>query len=841
MEAEFTMSREEPKIKVQKSNRIVNESLDGVDGLVFEKVYRQADWTLSKMIDDNNRNFTKNIAGSGKDEEEMCLNVLAFLGGRGRGKTSAMCSFFSYLNKLQNGNGWSKLSERNNIKFLTIPYIDAAMLAEAEYIIDVILAEMWDEFAKYVNGSSNRHDVYFERLERDIKQEFINVRKAYLVLKEREEGQAVSKDLNIPVPTALHELAASINLRQELQQLIGDYLEIFRYDAPKEKNDFYLVIAIDDVDMSGRKAHFILEQVRRFLCMQKVIVLVTADIDRLQLACESRYKEIYSDDNNRRKFINEYLEKVLPYNMRIYMPEIKERHNSIPVETAAKEELGLECDDEKNMILECIARRCGIYFDGYRRKRHFLQNQSMRSMVNYFEQMVRMKDDYLAWLKIDLKERIIERIVDTEQKEFMNELLSKDYEEVNGYVITYLATRLPSSFYGYYDFDVHDRSVGQALYLCRTLEENDTRNAELVNAVIMLYSIIMKHVEEDKDEGEKLWQSVIGGSLWGEQEYGLISLEGGSTPFFRSFDIVGKLDFVLEDYSQEMLRALEPKELFHKLADECEEDIMAWMCVLLFVDIGLEDEGDGTEDIDFNVKVERREVIKLRLPDDMEEDTPAIQSGQEVTHGWNERYGIGYNWEISLQPRVNARKTYLTNAFCNHGRIKNQIDKMFTGALMGLADWVGENAQKDLDQKEKEELVKDRKEKLFGQMRGILETRENKNRLENNIEIIYGISQVLSRQAKTYEFEPREAYSMLVSSYKIIEKELKKRDRYFKEDVRMGEEPGFAQDFMDSPQAKVLLQPDLLPVFVRDEFERKLGELLVEYRTRTTVTKNRTK
>ena len=221
------------------------------------------------------------------------------------------------------------------------------MLADAEYIIDVILVQMWDEFEKCVKSNRNEHDANFERLERDIKQQFIQVRKSYLILKEREEGHGVSKEMDVPVPSALHELASSINLRDELQKLIENYLEIFRYSSSKDKYDNYLVIAIDDVDMSGKKAHFILEQIRRYLSMQKIIVLITADIDRLQLACESRYTDIYTDDNNRRKFINEYLEKVLPYNMRIYLPEIKERPDEIPIETLAQEELHLKCKDEK--------------------------------------------------------------------------------------------------------------------------------------------------------------------------------------------------------------------------------------------------------------------------------------------------------------------------------------------------------------------------------------------------------------------------------------------------------------------------------------------------------------
>ena len=307
--------KKEGPITLCESNRPVLESLKDISNSIFKGVYQQADGTLFRIIEDNKKYKEE------KGMDRQRLNVVSFLGGRGRGKTSAMLSFLACLNELQEEIEWSKFNKnkdkQGNIQFVTLPYIDAAMLAEAEYIIDVILAKMWDQFEGHTKRSVNSHNAEFERLERDIKQQFINVRQAYLLLKEREDGQTGFREKEVPVPSALHDLAASINLRDELQKLIHDYLKIYQYDSADGKEDCYLVIAIDDVDMSGQKAHFILEQIRRFLRIQKVVIFITADIDRLQQGCEDRYKQIYTEGDSRRKFINEYLEKVLPYNMRI--------------------------------------------------------------------------------------------------------------------------------------------------------------------------------------------------------------------------------------------------------------------------------------------------------------------------------------------------------------------------------------------------------------------------------------------------------------------------------------------------------------------------------------------
>lgn len=831
---------------MRQSNRIVKESLEKIDGLFFEKQYQQADRTLAKIIHDND-----------VYKEGLCLDVLAFLGGRGRGKTSAMCSYFSYLNGLQKANEWSEVSrivEKDHIRFLSLPYIDAAMLAEAEYIIDVILAEMWDEFEKYVKENIRSHETNFERLERDIKQKFIDVRKAYLLLKEREEGKSVSVEKEIPVPSALHELASGIDLQQKLQSLIDDYLSIFQYE---NGNNCYLVIAIDDVDMSGKKAHYILEQIRRFLCMKKVIVLVTADIDRLQIACESRYQDIYGDDNDRRKFINEYLEKVLPYNMRIYMPEVRERHDSIAVETAAKDELGLQSGDEKNLILEYMVSECHIYFDGAMRKRHFLQNQSMRSMVNYFEQMIRMKNNGLAWLKVDLKERIAERIIDAEQKSFINELLAKDYEDVNHSIITYINRHIGMGIH--FETDTYENSMGQVLHLCRAYEDEDARNTEFVNAVILLYCIIMQQVDDE------LRRSIIGGSLWGKAEYGLISTKAAGSPFCMSFDSVGALALSIDEVSERELKGMDFQEMLNKIVEDNRDKIAAWLCCLLFVRIGEE------ENAEFEVVEDKNESYAMMTPYDwrMEEDLVALygddedegiiydedESDEEEDDGDDgDEDDILYDWTIMLCPRINAKKRYLTNAFGDYREQYKELEKMLTGALSKLGEWihskmeeqdVGQETNKRIsrnrrNRRKEEDLLKKLTRSLLDDIKDIICEKQSENGLQNQVEILYNIGKLIEEQGKTDESSQKEAYRLLVSSYKIIEKELGRRDEYFNEKVKLKPATKFAREFRNSPQAKVLLQGESLTRSQREIFERKLGILLIEFRNKLTVLQKET-
>ena len=196
--------------------------------------------------------------------------------------------------------------------------------------------------------------------------------------------------------------------------------------------------------------------------------------------------------------------------MRVYMPELSEKQGEIIVETRAKELLELKSTNEKDMIMEYMAKECGIYFDGNRRRRHFLQNHSMRSLVNYFEQLIRisdMKNYELSWLKIDLKERLAERITSMRHRRFFMSLLQKDYEDLNtaclNYMIPYIVERGGEQ-------PIYDESIGQVLYLCYQMTKVDMDSDNLVNCVIMLYSIALKEADEE------LKKRLIGNSLLGQ-------------------------------------------------------------------------------------------------------------------------------------------------------------------------------------------------------------------------------------------------------------------------------------------------------------------------------------
>lgn len=784
------MEKRDKVYKLETSNRITYENLERIDESVFENVYKEADRTLAKIMDEACQ-YQRN-----KEKDEQSLNVISFLGGRGRGKTSAMLSFIYNLRNLKNYDGWSEVGKKHpNAQYIILPYIDAAMLAEQEFIIDVILAEMWDRFEEELENypPMSRETSCRDDLRRSIKKLFAEVRRAYCVSQERETKASTSEEL--PTAGILHELAVSINLRQQMAKLVEEYLCFFgkqdRYcyeENDRTKKEIYLIIPIDDIDMSGKKAHYILEQIRRFLRIPNVIVMLTADIDRLQKACELRFADICKDERDRQRVISEYLEKVVPYNMRVYLPELKENHGKILIQTQARERLQINSENEKDFILEVMLSKCGLYFDGTRKKRHFLQNQTMRSMVNYFEQLIRVDgiDDYSSWLKTDIKERLVERISDLGQKAFMEELLTKDYEDINSLILGYINKNLKDK-----KLEVDDKGLGEVLYACNLLETENAQNIDFVNCIIMLYSVIMK--KADKELKEKIW----GNSIFGEWEYNAV--QDTASELCQGFSSKAQITFRCR---KELLDKIKTDGLLFVLSRVLMENIVnlkAWIYMLLFVDVILNKERRITYEIS--------SVFK-----------------QEIE-------GENGTYYIEMKPKVLARKNFLGCGYMNNHF--NNMKSMLIVCINALAD------ELDRLSDERMETSRSRKHKFTKVVNEFLKEMGITNLKDEDqdekfshifcpqaIEIFYSMGRSVNQITHPDTYEEEDLYNTLVLKYKTIYEKLEEIDEYYH---NIGiTSVDYAQTFRNTYQSKLLFGDIGLEEIERREFERRMGELLME-------------
>lgn len=307
-------------------NRIRLEHAKDFESSIFCDVYRNARFMVNQIIKQNPKHYEKSEFDDFCNENYVA-NVISFLGERGMGKSSTMLSFAYHLgqynsNEIINGDLHSKYNY-GSTKFYIMPKIDAAILAKGEGLFDVVLANLWDKFKSY---DKEYYDKSYEY--EQIKTRFKNIKNTY-----SQYLKQYGKEKNeVESYTELHDLNHVLNLRMDFLELVETYLTYIDRDSCRTCENVFLVFSIDDIDLANDGSYSVLEQLRMFFSIPHVIILTTADKDRLalNLKTELSNKLLYKGEHSKEDlnvvshYRFEYLSKVLPRNMRIYMPHPNE-------------------------------------------------------------------------------------------------------------------------------------------------------------------------------------------------------------------------------------------------------------------------------------------------------------------------------------------------------------------------------------------------------------------------------------------------------------------------------------------------------------------------------------
>lgn len=390
------MNKQKKLLSLNWVNQVKREELADFDQSIFSDVYLRAVRFVGKIISENNANLT-NVKKYDSDYsiDEQFNNIIAFLGGRGMGKSSAMLSFALFLKKYDPACAGkyeikSEIGHRINPKFFVLPRIDATVLGPGQNVIDVILAKMWDVFEREMERHNGR-EVY----EDHVKEDFRKVQKIYTDYKQTLGG---TQGRNITSIRQLHDLAAGLNLKRAIITLIDSFLHYMPQISMGEENNQFLVISLDDMDMTMGDSYEILEQVRLFFMIPKVIVLLTADMQKMMMSCKYHtYHRLSGDiggiDKKDKEIcwneVNNHMSKIFPSNMRIYMPKFNSFEKveyKIDISDFSDKLLGkaghAEVEfDEKSLIFAFTVKYSGMMLK-MGAERHYLQKDSLRKIVN---------------------------------------------------------------------------------------------------------------------------------------------------------------------------------------------------------------------------------------------------------------------------------------------------------------------------------------------------------------------------------------------------------------------------------------------------------------------------
>ena len=379
-------------------NKYIDLQIEGTgikieDTKNFEKSYYSYEYerafrVLSSII----KKDSHNKDSLNKDES---YNIIAFVGTRGTGKSSAMESFAHALENMcdssENDSFLPKsLEELRDYSFYTLPSIDGSLLEPQEDIFMVTLGQMYGK----LSGLNNKKPVsqttqrILEYKKREVQQTFEK-----LIRSARRLEQA---DGNIEESTivSLKDLSHSLKLRKDFREFVEVYLDLIceMETTPPERKckKRYLVILIDDLDMNILHGYEMLEKIHRYLMVPGVIILMTMDFIQLKMLCEGSFYEMVPKVNkilkarqgHISKLATEYTDKVLPIDSRIYMPDFKHMTN-VRISISKGNNTKSTPLILKNYFFLELYKKSGMRFDHMGEKWHFYIPETLRATANF--------------------------------------------------------------------------------------------------------------------------------------------------------------------------------------------------------------------------------------------------------------------------------------------------------------------------------------------------------------------------------------------------------------------------------------------------------------------------
>lgn len=327
-------------LKIEGISSIKYEEPEEFQTSISYKYYKQA-VKMTEEILKNNFAISKKegerysrLSGTDVRNNNQLYNIIFFTGDRGAGKTSAMLSYMEFLKDYYRNVKREVIKDSDlkipldgrEVMFTGLEYIDVSMLDDKEDILGSVLSKMlkkWLEEEKNSQGGIVRNSDY-EHKKRKLQKLFSTV---YECRKKIRDTKDYTEENSEMFMDNLKNMSITFNMRKEFRNLVYSYLDIMRYPGAEylEAQSHFLVICIDDLDMNIRKGFELLEQVRKYLMIPNIIVLLSANYEQLDKICNNHYfKEfdktksgdmgVYIENLSR-----EYLEKIIPVQRQIVM------------------------------------------------------------------------------------------------------------------------------------------------------------------------------------------------------------------------------------------------------------------------------------------------------------------------------------------------------------------------------------------------------------------------------------------------------------------------------------------------------------------------------------------
>lgn len=299
-----------------------------------------------------------------------------------------MCSVISILQELQNKKAYN--TSFDNLKTLPQKRIHALKLIDPSFfdavhnILEIIIGEMYNRTSRDLSTSIT---VDKENEARKLLKSFQAIKRDMLYV---DKNTRFERDEELE---ELSLLAAGVDLRTGIQKLIADYLSYFNSDV--------LLISIDDIDLNVKLAYEMVEQIRKYLILPNVMILMAVKIDQLSMVIQENLSKQFDQalkhdtriltGNDISEMAERYINKLIPIESRIYIPSpdvffgnslvIKDRENVV-----------FEADTVRDAISSLIFTKCRYLFYNTRGTTSPIVPRNLRDLRLLLQMLIKMKD-----------------------------------------------------------------------------------------------------------------------------------------------------------------------------------------------------------------------------------------------------------------------------------------------------------------------------------------------------------------------------------------------------------------------------------------------------------------
>lgn len=326
------------------------------------------------------KNQIKSIKKSSDKEQDFegVYKTILVEGGRGTGKTTFLKNFF-------NKNIQKELSEVE-----ILPFLDPTRIEDKSSIFLTVIAlikeTVCNKFNEKVNevGIEYRKKCWHDKLEK--------LAKGLPSINESPKTPYYWDDDFMIMEKGLSSTISSFKLRENFKELIKDSLELLG------KKAFLLIV--DDVDTDCNKAWKLLETLRKYLCIQRFITIISGDIELFSLEVKQEQRKRFDDAakinlENAEKQVTEltdqYIRKVFPPEYRISLPNLSYVKNEKDIFNYNRPhiEIKFERNTYSKPLKEYIAEILRIF--GIKNKYQttayidFILTLPLRSQINFYK------------------------------------------------------------------------------------------------------------------------------------------------------------------------------------------------------------------------------------------------------------------------------------------------------------------------------------------------------------------------------------------------------------------------------------------------------------------------